>query len=257
MILVFDVGNTNIEIGIFHKEFGNEKVVATARRFTRREESFDELAFFILRFLEINKVKTDSIEKIVFSSVVPQLNFCFHNLAAKYFPKSKVIEVSSSINLGINNKYKNPGEVGADRLVNAAYVFYKYKCNSIIVDMGTATTFCVILQNGDYLGGVIMPGIYTSSQALFQKAAKLQSVDICKQEKIMGNSTAEAIESGIYFSNLYAIEGIIKGIKKELKMDECFIVGTGGYASLFADDLFDVFDNELAMKALKYIADIN
>ncbi|MBQ2295334.1 MAG: type III pantothenate kinase, partial [Spirochaetales bacterium] len=137
MILVFDVGNTNIEVGIFLEEFGNEKVLATARRFTRREESADEFAFFVLRFLEVNNVKVDCIKKIIFSSVVPQLNFCFYHFATKYFSQSKVIEVSSKVNLGINNKYKNPAEVGADRLVNAAYVFYKYKCNSIIIDMGT------------------------------------------------------------------------------------------------------------------------
>ncbi len=257
MILVFDVGNTNIEIGIFFEESGNERVVATARRFTRREESPDELGFFVLRFLEVNKINVDSIKKIIFSSVVPQFNFCFYQFAQKYFSQSRIIEVSSFINLGINNKYKNPAEVGADRLVNAAYVFYKYKRDSIIVDMGTATTFCAVMANGDYLGGVIMPGISTSSQALFQKAAKLQSVEICKQEKIMGVSTIEAVESGIYFSNLYAISGIINGIKKELAMNDCLVVGTGGYATLFAEDVFDVFDNELAMKGLKYIADIN
>lgn len=257
MVLVFDVGNTNIEVGIFLEEFGNEKILATARRFTRREESADEFAFFVLRFLEVNNVKVDCIKKIIFSSVVPQLNFCFYHFATKYFSQSKVIEVSSKVNLGINNKYKNPAEVGADRLVNAAYVFYKYKCNSIIIDMGTATTFCVATKDGDYLGGAIMPGIYTSSQALFQKAAKLQSVEICKQKNIMGSSTVEAVESGIYFSNLYAISGIIDGIKKELGFEDCFVVGTGGYASLFAEKVFDVFDNELAMKGLKYIADIN
>lgn len=257
MILVFDVGNTNIEIGSFSEEAGDEKIIATARCLTRPEETPDELAFFVLRFLEVNKIDAFAIKKIIFSSVVPQLNFCFFHFAKRYFPQSKIIEVTSFINFGINNKYKNPAEVGADRLVNAAYVFHKYKCNSIIVDMGTATTFCAVTKNGDYLGGAIMPGIYTSSQALFQKAAKLQSVEICKQNKIMGNSTVEAVESGIYFSNLYAVGGIINEMKKELKFDDCFIVGTGGYASLFADDVFDVYDNELAMKGLKYIADIN
>lgn len=257
MILVFDVGNTNIEIGSFSEEVGNEKIIATARRFTRREETPDELAFFVLRFLEVNKIEAANIKKIIFSSVVPQLNFCFYHFAGKYFAHSRIIEVTSFINLGISNKYKNPAEVGADRLVNAAYVFHTYKRNSIIIDMGTATTFCAVTENGDYLGGAIMPGIYTSSQALFQKAAKLQSVEICKQKKIMGNSTVEAVESGIYFSNLYAVSGIINEIKKELNFNDCFIVGTGGYASLFADDVFDVYDNELAMKGLKYIADIN
>lgn len=257
MILVMDIGNTNIEFGVFSEQKGDETILANARYFTRTKESVDELAFFILRFLDFHRIESKNIKKMIFSSVVPQLNQKIIEIARIYF-FCDVVEVDHRINLGIVNRYKNPLEVGSDRLVNAAYVYHKYRKNSIIVDLGTATTYCIITEQGEYLGGIISPGIQTAAQALFDRAAKLFPVEIQRKNKIIGDNTEEAIKSGIYFSNLYAMKEIISEIAKEKQFLDYLTVGTGGYVDIFKEDLFfDVIDKTIALKGLKYISDIN
>ncbi|HBD94095.1 MAG: hypothetical protein A2015_08510 [Spirochaetes bacterium GWF1_31_7] len=257
MILVLDVGNTNIEFGLFHNQKGDFTILSSARYFTKINITSDELGFFALRFLEVNGFTRKDINRLVYSSVVPQLNNKIESLFTTYF-SGTIVKVSSDIHLGIKNKYKNPAEVGSDRLVNASLVYHEYKKNAVIVDMGTATTVCGLNADGDYLGGVIIPGVLTASQALFDKAAKLPAVSISYKDKVLSDNTIGAIESGIYFSNFYALQGIMKKLIAELQFDNCLKIATGGYSSIFQKDgLFDIVDDGLSIKGLKHISDIN
>lgn len=257
MILVLDAGNTNIEFGVFSSEIGSYEVLASARYFTKLNITSDEMAFFVLKFLEVNSFVPSDFDRMVYSSVVPQMNSKFEKMYRDYFA-GDIIQINSKIALGINNKYKNPSEVGADRLVNAAIAYNIFKKNLIIVDMGTATTLCVVTEGGDYLGGVIVPGVLTSSQALFDKAAKLPAVSIGKKTRILSDNTTEAIESGIYFSNLYSIKGMVAKLAEEVGFDRYMTIGTGGFSAVYDDTgLFDVIDGDLSIKGLKYISDIN
>lgn len=257
MILVLDAGNTNIEFGLFNDEKSDYKVLSSARYFTKLHITSDELGFFVMNFLEVNGFSRHDVTSMIYSSVVPQLNNKIDDFFKKYF-SGNLMRVSSSLNLGIINKYRNPNEVGSDRLVNASIAFNTYKNDVIIVDMGTATTVCAVNKNGEYLGGVIIPGVQTASQALFDKAAKLPAVSIGYKENVLSDNTVGAIESGIYYSNFYAIKGIMQKLSEELKFEKPLKIGTGGYSKIFEKDgLFHITDDMLAIKGLKFIADMN
>jgi len=257
MILGLDIGNTNIEIGVLSEKKNDLTVKASARFFTRNSLTSDELGFFILAFLDYHRIKKSSIKKAIYSSVVPPLNWSINKMCGDYFTK-EIIEVGSNTEMGIKNCYKNPGEVGSDRLVNAACVHHLYKKNSIIVDMGTATTFCAVTKEGRYLGGAIMPGLMTSAEALTSKAAKLPAINIGRRTAILAENTVEAIEAGVYFSNLYSIRGIIEKLAGEAGFEDFIKAGTGGYMQIFKKEIhFDYLDSSLTLKGLKIIADMN
>jgi len=257
MIIAIDVGNTNIEFGIFNDKKNDFNLIDSFRYFTKKDYTFDELGIFCYNFLSLKGIRLTEITKISYSSVVPQINDKIERMAKKYFNKNP-FKIDSSVNIGIKNLYKNPKEVGIDRLINAGYIWSQYKRNAIIVDMGTATTFCVITEGGSYLGGVIMPGILTSKNALTDKASKLPPIEIVKKDRVLSDNTIEAIQSGIYYSNLFAIKGIIDSLAKEYEFKNCLKVGTGGYINIYDDEeIFDITDDELSMKGIKYLTDIN
>ena len=257
MILAIDIGNTNIEIGILPIKKNDFNIIATCRYFTRLDVTSDQIGLFILNFLNQKRIKSSEIKKMIFSSVVPPLNNIFINMFTNYF-SNQILEVNEDKKLGIINCYKNPREVGSDRLVNATAANRLFKKNCIVVDMGTATTLCVVTGDSKYLGGTIFPGLITSTQALTNKAARLPSIKIQKKEKILSEDTASAIESGVYFSNYYALKGLIKQLAGEVGFKEYITVGTGGYITLFKDEgMFDIIDPILTLKGLKIILDLN
>jgi type III pantothenate kinase len=257
MILGLDVGNTNIEIGLLKEEIDDLTILDSVRYFTRIKITSDELGLFILNFLNSKSIDRKNIKSMIFSSVVPPLNGKVRQMYEEYF-SGKIIEVSEKTNLGITNCYKNPREVGSDRLVNACAVHKLFRKNSIITDMGTATTLCVQKDNGDYLGGAIFPGIFTATQALTEKASRLPAINIQKKDILLTDDTASAIESGVYYSNYYALKGMIEKLSAEVGFKEYISIGTGGYIRIFKEDhLFDIIDYSLTLKGLKIIYDLN
>lgn len=257
MILALDVGNTNIEIGILYKEKNNFSIKAKARFFTRTEITSDELGVFLLQFLDSRKVDPGQIERMIFSSVVPSLDGIIENMHNTYF-KGSLIRVSSQLNLGFTNGYKNPRETGSDRLVNVAYVHHHYKKDAVIVDMGTATNICVVTGKGVFLGGVIIPGMGTSLNALVERARKLPPVKIEKKDKIVADNTVDALESGIYYSTFYALQGVVRHLAEEAGFTDYITVASGGFSSVFSETgLFDYIEKSMALKGLKVIDDLN
>ena len=257
LILAIDIGNTNIEIGILADTIDDFNIIASVRYYTQVDITSDQMGLFLLNFLHSKNIEAAKIKKMIFSSVVPPLNNIIRQMFLDYFSKD-ILEVNENINLGIINCYKNPKEVGSDRLVNAAGVFRLYKKNCIIVDMGTATTLCAVTDDGKYLGGTIFSGIITSTQALVQKAARLPAIKIQKKERLLAEDTASAIESGIYFSYYYSLKGMINQLAKEVGFDDYLKIGTGGFISLFNDSLLlDIIEPLLTLKGLKIINDMN
>jgi type III pantothenate kinase len=257
LILAIDIGNTNIEIGVLSGKKDDYNIIASGRYYTTIEITPDQLALFILNFLKAKEVEKDKIGGMIFSSVVPPLNNIFRKMFKDYFSEN-IIEVDETMALGIKNCYKNPREVGSDRLVNAAAVYKIFGKNAVIVDMGTATTLCVLTDKGEYMGGAIMPGIWTATGALTGKAARLPAIKIQKREKLLSEDTASAIEAGVYYSNYFALKGMMEKLASEAGFKEYITIGTGGYTFLFKNDkLFDHTDPILTLKGLKIIYDLN
>lgn len=257
MILAIDIGNTNIEIGILADNPDDFNIIASVRYYTHLEVTSDQMGLFILNFLQSNNIEIKNIKKMIFSSVVPPLNNVFRQMFNDYFSQD-VIEVDKNIDLGIKNYYKNPREVGSDRLVNGTAAYHIYKKDCIIVDMGTATTLCSVTKDGKYLGGAIFPGILTSTKALTKKAARLPAIKIQKKDRILSSDTTSAIENGVYFSTYYALKGMISQLAEEVGFKDFIVIATGGYTGIFNDKkLFNIIDPLLTLKGLKIIVDLN
>jgi len=259
MILAIDIGNTNIEVGVVPFKPGENKIKHSFRFYTRQNITSDELGIFIINFLSINNIDRYDIKSLIYSSVVLPLNSILEDMFSTFFNGS-ILKVSTSNNLklGVTNSYKNPREVGADRLVNASAVYNIYKKDAIVVDMGTATTIDVVTKDGKYLGGTIFPGIATATQALREKTSRLPSINICYCDRLLTDDTLSAIESGVYFSNYYALKGMIARIAEEANFSDYIKIATGGISKIFLkSDLFDFIDDVLSLKGLKIIHDLN
>jgi type III pantothenate kinase len=250
-LLVVDVGNTNIVLGIYR---GNE-LVSSWRLATARERTADEYGILAKQLI------SDSIHEplagAIVSSVVPPLNQSVTWMLEKYFGVSAFF-VEPGVKTGIAIKVDNPQEVGADRIVNCVAAHDAYGGPTVIVDFGTATTFDVVTSDAEYIGGVIAPGLTISAEALFARAARLPRVDIRRPATVIGTNTIVNMQSGIYFGYLALVDGILTRIKGEVKGVRR-VVATGGLASLFAEDSehIDEVDSELTLKGLKIIHDRN
>ena len=243
MILTLDIGNTHIFGGVFVKD----KLAFRFRKGTSHNTSSDELGIFLKSILKENSF--DKIEKVVCCSVVPDVLHTIRNCSLKYFSIEPSILTSTNTNIKV--LYKNPLEVGSDRIANAVAATNLYpQKDLIIVDFGTANTFCAISKNLEYLGGLITPGLKLSMNALVQNTAKLPKVEIKKPENFLGTSTVNSIQSGLYHGSVTMVKGLIEKMKENL-LDDAFVIGTGGFSSLFADEnLFDVIDQSLVLKGL-------
>jgi type III pantothenate kinase len=255
MILCLDVGNTQIHGGIF----SGDELIIQFRKTSRLQFSSDEIGIFLRTVLRENKIDVDGLLGISICSVVPDLNHSLRSGCIKYFGIEPFF-LKAGVKTGLKVKYRNPLEVGADRIANsiASIKMFPNK-NLIIVDFGTATTFCVINKAKEYLGGVILPGIRISMEVLESKAAQLPSVEIKKTETVIGKSTIESIQSGLFYGQIGIVREIKSRIIKEaFSCDDSFIIGTGGFSSLFENEgLFDVVLPSLALKGLNEVFRLN
>ena len=250
MLLVFDVGNTNMVIGIYK----DKSLVKDWRICTDIHKTSDEYGMLIGNLLAHDNIDIKSIDDVIISSVVPNVMHALENFCIKYCEKKPMI-VGPGIKTGLNIKYDNPKQVGADRIVNAVAAKEKYGSPLIIVDFGTATTFCAISDKAEYLGGTICPGLKISSEALFNGAAKLPRVELIKPGKTICKATVEAMQAGIIYGYVGQVEKIISMMKKELGSEDIKVVATGGLSSLIHSetDSIDHIDKFLTLEGLRLI----
>lgn len=249
MILVLDVGNTNIVIGVYEKE----QLKYHWRIETNRNRTEDEYGMMIKSLFEHQGSSISQVKGIIISSVVPPIMFFLEKMCEKYF-NIKPLIVGPGIKTGLNIKYDNPKEVGADRIVNAVAGIHEYGSPLIIVDFGTATTYCFINEESHYMGGAIAPGINISTEALYTKAAKLPRIEIASPENIIGRSTVEAMQAGIVYGYVGQVDGIVSRMKAHSKK-EPKVIATGGLAGLIAKEskYIDIVDPLLTLKGLHLI----
>jgi type III pantothenate kinase len=214
LFLAVDVGNTHIMLGIYREE----KVLVYWRLATRRDSTEDELGMLVKNLLHNSHLHLKDIKSIAISSVVPQLMYSLQRMGQKYFEIDPLI-IGPGVKTGLNITTENPREVGADRIVNAVAALKIYGGPLIIVDFGTATTFCAISEAGDYLGGAIAPGIGISMEALFDKAAKLPRVEIIRPGRVIGKDTISSMQSGIVFGFVGQVDGIVGRMKTEFNKE--------------------------------------
>jgi type III pantothenate kinase len=253
VILVVDVGNTNIVIGIYD----DNDLVSVWRLSTDSKRTADEYGIQVIQLFAKNNLEIADIKGAIISSVVPNIMYSLEHMIVKYF-KVKPVVVGPGVKTGINVKYDNPREVGADRIVNAVAAHEIYNRAAIIIDFGTATTFCALTANGDYLGGTICPGVQISSDALFERAAKLPRVELVKPRSVICKNTVTSMQAGIIYGYVGQIEYIIKKMKQEMIAmgeDQPFVVATGGLAKLINEESgsIDMIDPILTLTGLRII----
>ncbi|ACD22730.1 MULTISPECIES: type III pantothenate kinase [unclassified Clostridium] len=251
MILLVDAGNTNIVLGVYK----DKKYIASWRISTEGNKTSDEYSIQIIQLLNLNNLNPEDVKGIIVSSVVPNIMHSLENMLRRCFGQEPII-VGPGIKTGINIKYDNPKEVGADRIVNAVAAFEIYKRPVIIIDFGTATTFCSVTENGDYLGGCICPGLRISADALFERAAKLPRVELEVPKKVICKNTVSSIQSGVLFGYIGQVEYIVKKMKEEMSDGiEPYVIATGGLANLIANetDAIDEVDSDLTLEGLKIL----
>lgn len=256
MILSLDVGNTTIHGGVFD----GDQLLMQFRRTSEFRASSDELGVFLRTVLRENSIDPAGITKIAICSVVPDAIHSLRNACVKYFGVNPFL-LQAGVKTGLKIKYRNPIEVGADRIANAIAGTHLYPNeNLLIVDFGTATTFCAVNKEKEYLGGVIIAGLRISMEALETKTAKLPSVEIVSMREALGRSTVESIQSGLYYGQV----GTVREIKQRLT-EECFggdgkprLIATGGFAGLLEkENLFDVIIPDLVLKGLNLALRMN
>lgn len=255
MILTLDVGNTTLHGGVFE----NESLILQFRKPTFYRSSSDEMGVFLRSVLRENGISPESINRVAICSVVPDADHSLRNTFKKYFDLTP-FELQPGVKTGLQIRYRNPLEVGADRIANAIAATHIYpNKNLIITDFGTATTFCIISKQREYLGGIIVPGLQISLEALVQKTAKLQSVEIIACENIIGRSITESIQSGLYHSQLGTVREITQQVtSKTFDGEKPIVIGTGGFSSLFnGSDIFYAIHPDLALLGLRYALDLN
>ena len=257
MLLAIDIGNTNIVLGVFEDAaLGRSWRLATAR-----DRTADELGLMVSDLLERGKIALATIDGVVLASVVPQLTGPVIEMSKRYLGLTP-LNVEAGIDLGMPNLYAHPSEVGADRLVNgvAAYEAYGRERGVplVVLDFGTATTFDAISAKGEYLGGVICPGIQISADALFQRAARLPRIDVRKPANVIGRTTVTSMQSGLFFGYVAMVEGLVSRLRRELG-GSAFCVATGGLADVIAPEtnVVDAVDRDLTLQGLRIVWERN
>jgi type III pantothenate kinase len=228
MLLTIDVGNTNTVLGVFR----GEELIANWRLTTAREQTVDEYGVLTRNLFTLGGLDRDAITGVIISSVVPPVNWTLGDMARVYFGK-KALFVELGVKTGMAVLVDNPSEVGADRIVNGVAAYHKFGGPCIVVDFGTAITFDAISAKGEYLGGVIAPGLGISAEALFARTARLPRVEIKDPGKVIGTNTVSHMQAGLYYGAVDMVDGMLARMKKELGEDSK-VVATGGQAKLVA-----------------------
>lgn len=261
MILALDVGNSQIFGGLIEETPNGPKILFRFRKTSKGGSSSDEYGLFLRQVLRENGFDAESVARIAIATVVPDVMHSLKGACQKYFDETPFM-LQAGVKTGLRIRYKNPVEVGADRIANAigAVALYPGK-NLVIIDLGTATTFCAISKDKDYLGGSILAGLRISMEALESKTAKLPSVEIVAPELSLGKTTIESIQMGLYYGHLGSMREIVARISSEaFGGEKPFVIGTGGFSRLFdRDKIFDVEHADLVLiglyEALKMNAD--
>lgn len=250
MLLVIDVGNTNITFGVFE----GEKIISTFRMTTKLLRTSDEYGIDLRNMLVHNQISPKDIEDVIVASVVPNVNHSLLSAIIKYLDK-KAIVVEPGIRTGIRVVTENPKQIGADRIVDGAAAYEIYGGPVLVIDFGTATTYDLIDASGSFVSGVTAPGIRTSARALWQEAAKLPEIEIRKPASILAKETISSMQAGLVYGQIGQTEYIVNHMKQESGYEDLKVVATGGLGTIIANetDCIDIYDPNLTLQGLRII----
>lgn len=254
MIFVIDIGNTNTVLGVFRE--GNLQYEWRIQ--TDRHKTEDEFGMLFKSLFDFRGLQFSQIEGIIISSVVPPIMYALEKMCKTYFGITPLVIGKDDVILDIDIQYPQPKEIGADRIVNAIGAIASHEGSIIIIDFGTATTFCYVSEQHAYIGGIIAPGIKISMDALYHHASKLPKIEIERPEQIIGKSTVGAMQSGVYYGYIGQVDGIVNKIKEQMGSDAT-VIATGGLARLIAvgSETIDFVEEHLTLKGLYEIYEKN
>ncbi len=254
MLLVVDVGNTNITYGVYD----GEELKTSFRMMSKSPRTSDEFGIAIREMLYINDIKRDDIDGCIVSSVVPNIMYSLMSGIVKYVHE-KPMTVGAGIKTGIKIVTENPKEIGPDRIVDAVGAYEKYGGPVLVLDFGTATTYDLVTADGEFAAGITAPGIRISAKALWEDTAKLPEIEIRKPKSILAQETISSMQAGLVYGQIGQTEYIINQVKKEAGLDKMKVVATGGLGRIVADetDLIDVYDSTLTLEGLRFIYNKN
>lgn len=250
MLLVIDVGNTNITLGVFDEE----KIVGTYRITTKIPRTSDEFGLLFCDLLQVKEIDRTCINSVIIASVVPAIMYSLTSAIMKYLGITPLI-VGAGTKTGIKVLTANAKEVGADRIVDLVAAYEEYGGPVFVIDFGTATTYDLVTEDGKFTAGITSPGIRISANALWSDTAKLPEIEILKPDSILAKDTVSSMQAGLVYGNIGATEYIIKKVKKESKLEKLKVVATGGLGKIIAEstDMIDIYDPNLTLKGLRYI----